>query len=260
MRKNLTLILLMVMICCFGGIAAADDTTPPHAVDTLVVDLNGDGTTIRLDWTGYDESGQGDIASYLVYVETQAFTDVSTLSANAIVEAGVFTYSVGNLTAGNTYFVAVAAKDTSGNALNEVAPVSVVPTDVLPPEDITDQHIERTENSITLSWNPPADTADDLAGYKIYFNEELEGQSLNLEQNSYEKAGLSPGITYSFRISAYDKAGNENAGVAISATTLLIDSGNIIGEIGRIADLNHVERTVMLKVRYTLTLHKFLLL
>ena len=128
MRKIFHLICLLVMVCTLSGIAYAQDTTPPSEVDTLVVDPNGDGTTIQLDWTGYDESGQGDIASYLIYVETQAFTDVSTLSANAIVEAGIFTYSVSNLEEESAYYVAVVARDTSGNShetrFHPAAPIS----------------------------------------------------------------------------------------------------------------------------------------
>ena len=173
MRKIFHLICLLVMVCTLSGIAYAQDTTPPSEVDTLVVDPNGDGTTIQLDWTGYDESGQGDIASYLIYVETQAFTDVSTLSANAIVEAGIFTYSVSNLEEESAYYVAVVARDISGNSHNEVTPISVAPKDVIPPDEATDLHIERTENSITLSWNPPGhlfsrDAVDSILGVLEY--------------------------------------------------------------------------------------------
>ena len=163
MRRFFHLICLLITVCTLSGMAYADDTTPPSEVDTLIVDPNGDGTALRLDWTGYDESGQDDIASYRIYVETQVFADVSTLSANAVVEAGIFTYTVSNLSEGSTYYIAVVARDTSGNSLSEVTPTSVAPKDVIPPDEVADLHIERTETSITLSWNPPGDVADDIS-------------------------------------------------------------------------------------------------
>ncbi|MCP4690720.1 MAG: hypothetical protein GY859_21885, partial [Desulfobacterales bacterium] len=71
-------------------VSVAYDNIPPAAVTTLTADPEGDGTEISLDWTGYDEAGQGDVASYRIYAETANFTDASGLTARGTASAGQF--------------------------------------------------------------------------------------------------------------------------------------------------------------------------
>ena len=124
------------------------DDIPPLAVDTLTANGQGDGMTVVLDWTGYDESLHGDIASYRIYYETSSFTDVTTHTIRGTVPAGAFTYTVLNLTKGTTYWFAVVAVDVMGNALNTVTPVTCVPTDIVPPEDVTNLNVQSFENKL----------------------------------------------------------------------------------------------------------------
>ena len=87
------------------------DDIPPPPVTSFMLDGRGDGTTVELNWNGYDEGGHGDVNFYRIYVETAAFTDVSGLTPRDTVPAGHFTATVRNLARGTTYWFAVVAVD-----------------------------------------------------------------------------------------------------------------------------------------------------
>ncbi|HUT69838.1 MAG TPA: Calx-beta domain-containing protein [Desulfatiglandales bacterium] len=203
------------------------DDIPPLPVDTLTANGEGNGTTVTLDWTGYDESVHGDIASYRIYYATSSFTDVSGLTVHATVNAGTFTYPVQNLTKGTTYWFAVVAVDLMGNANTTVTPVSAVPTDRLPPEEVTNLQVECFDTRLVFTWEHSANTHGDLAGYKAYFNNATQGVILPSSQNTHEETGLSLATAYPFRITAYDTDGNESSGVLITGITLLDNPANI---------------------------------
>ena len=63
------------------GLDITFDDIPPPPVNTLTLNGQGDGGTVYLNWSGYDESIHGDIAFYRIYVETNGFRHVSGLTA-----------------------------------------------------------------------------------------------------------------------------------------------------------------------------------
>ena len=115
-----------------GATIVYDDIAPIPV--TLSADGSGIGTTVTLDWTGYDEAGQEDVASYHVYVDTGLFTQVGSMSPVATLPAGTFTYEVSGLVTGTQYYFAVVAEDTNGNAATSATPLSATPADTVPPE------------------------------------------------------------------------------------------------------------------------------
>ena len=72
-------------------------------------------------------------------------------------------------------------------------------------------------NSATLTWDPPATSADgtpltDLAGYTIYYGTSSLNYTVSIDVGNvttYKIDNLSPG-TYYFSVTAYDTAGNES--------------------------------------------------
>jgi large repetitive protein len=50
------------------------DDDAPAPVTTLVLDPKGDGKTVKLNWSGYNESLTGDIAGYKIYAQSSAFS------------------------------------------------------------------------------------------------------------------------------------------------------------------------------------------
>ncbi len=146
-----------------SAVIVYDDISPLPVVQ-LTADGDGDGTTVVLDWTGYDEAGQGDIASYNIYVETALFTQIGGRTPLTTVAAGTFTFTVENLVQGQTYYFAVTGVDVNGNEPFSVTPVSAIPTDILPPE-LTGLDWLDNDNSFGLS------TGDQ---YVFHFSEPME--------------------------------------------------------------------------------------
>ncbi|MCG8552242.1 MAG: right-handed parallel beta-helix repeat-containing protein, partial [Desulfobacterales bacterium] len=104
------------------------DDLSPQPVDALTVNALGIGTVAELRWVGYDETVDGDIAGYRVYIDTNSFSDVTSMTPAASVPAGIKTYNFTGLTRGQTYFFAVVAYDLNGSANNSVTPVSATTT------------------------------------------------------------------------------------------------------------------------------------
>jgi chitodextrinase len=75
-----------------------------------------------------------------------------------------------------------------------------------------------TSSTVSLSWTPSTDNVA-VAGYKIYRGGVQVGTS---GTSSFADTGLAPLTTYSYRVSAYDAAGNNSAqSSAVNAATLL---------------------------------------
>ena len=203
------------------------DDTPPLPVDNLVVYPDGDGTYVHLDWNGYDESIHGDIAGYKVYVQTSSFSSITDLTPYATLNAGTFELKADNLTRLTPYFFAVVAVDNSGNFLEDVTPVSATPNDIVPPENVTNLWADCFATGLILYFQHSADSGNDLAGYKVYFNGDTTGEAIAATQNSLEKSDLAPATAYDFKVTSIDVDGNESSGITYQGITLLANPVNM---------------------------------
>ena len=208
-------------------VASIDYESPPLPISNLTASGRGPGTTVSLSWTGYDEMGQGDVASYRVYAADHPFTQIAGMPPTALLPAGSFGYMVTKLVKGTTYYFAVVAVDTRGNAVTSVTPVFAVPTDTTAPENVTALSVQCFADRLLVAWNPSANSAKDLAGYRVYFNRSTEGILVDANLHSFEQAGLKPATAYLFTITAVDTSGNESSGTVIEAITLLENPANL---------------------------------
>ena len=203
------------------------DDTAPLAVDTLAVHPDGDGMSVLAEWTGYDESTHGDIAGYRIYVETSGFDSVVALTPYRTVEAGIFETIIRGLERDRPYYIAVVAVDTTGNALENVSPLSAVPRDILPPKNPTQLSFTCFEDRLILNWIHSQNSDNDLAGYRIYVNGETEPAGIAPDRNQFETTGLTPATAYEFKLTAMDTNGNESSGTTIQGITLLANPLNL---------------------------------
>lgn len=203
------------------------DETAPLPVTNLTADGKGIGTTVTLDWTGYNEQIQGDIESYRVYVEDHLFTQLDGLEPVITLPASTFNYTVSGLLKGTLYYFAVVAVDTMNNALTSVTPVSDIPIDIAAPEDVTNLRVQCFDTRLIFSWDHSANTHGDLEGYKVYFNGAAEVILLPVNQSTYEATDLTAATAYAFTIKAYDPDGNESNGLSITGVTLLLNPANV---------------------------------
>ncbi len=202
----------------------------PLPVTTLRIHDPGTGTSVTLDWMGYDEASQGDIRQYHIYRSGEPFSTTEGLSPWATVPAGVFTHAVTGLPRGAPVWLAVAAVDARGGASPGIAPATVVPEDVQPPEAPSSLSVECFEDRLLFSWSPSADAAGDLSGYRMVFNGEPEPRVIPRDRTSFEVAGLAPATAYPVRLTAVDASGNESPSVSLQAVTLLQNPAGVTAE------------------------------
>ncbi len=212
------------------GVNIIFDDIPPPPVNTLTLNGQGDGTTVYLNWSGYDEAGHGDIEFYRIYVESANFSDVSGLTPHSTTAAGHFSATVHNLSRSTTYYFAVIAVDAMGNAQTTVTPVSGAPLDGVPPEVVTNLQAQSYANRLVFTWNHSADAAGDLAGYRVFFGDDTTGEVIAASQNTYQKTGLAAATGYLFKVFSIDSNTNASDAATVTGVTWLPNPGNPTAE------------------------------
>lgn len=206
------------------------DRIPPAPVAVRAEDA-GTGGVVLLNWSGYDEAAQGDVAAYRVFASRNGLTTIDGLVPNLTVPAGTLSAAVGDLENNTRYHFAVAAVDTGGNIDARVTAASAVPTDITPPAPPGNLRVtERQFSYIGLAWDRGREP--DLAGYRVHVNETGSGAggpfrllSGPLLSTIYRAEGLEMNTTYHFAVDAFDRASpgpnNSTLSAAVSATTKL---------------------------------------
>jgi hypothetical protein len=137
-----------------------------------------------------------------------------------------------DMKAGYDYVLTIAETVTNedGATLPELARTleftakTVDLADVIAPEDITNLLSKAVdETTVSLTWTGSLDSAGDLAKYLVYQSTDggkTFGSAIELAAAavSYNKTGLTPGATYTFRVSAVDSNGNESQGIMTTVT------------------------------------------
>jgi hypothetical protein len=114
-----------------------------------------------------------------------------------------------------------------GNEMEFEAPTLDI-SDLIAPEDVTGLLAALSnESSILLSWTHSENTEGDLIEYLVYqsldgglsFGEAMEVLAAELgDLPTYEIDGLTPGETYTFKVTAVDENGNESDGELTTIT------------------------------------------
>src|SRR5215471_14369070 len=188
--------------------AAAPDTAAPSTPAGLTASAVS-STQINLSWgASTDDVG---VAGYRVY---RNGTLLVTLGA-------VTTLQNTGLSPSTTYSYTVQAIDAAGNASGQSAAASATTLaaagDTTPPSAPTGLKATVVSSAqINLTWKASTDNVG-VAGYTVYLN----GVALTTTTaTSFQHTGLAPSTTYSYRVSAFDAAGNSSAATAaVSAKT-----------------------------------------
>lgn len=132
----------------------------------------------------------------------------------------VTSYNVSWLPTNRTYFAQVIAKDGAGNESESEWSSGVLVDYEAPsvPGGLSAQAVSSTE--VRLTWNASSDACG-VAGYRIYRGGSQVGSSPG---TSFRDSGLAAGVEYSYRVSAYDVAGNESAQSAPIAVSIVESS------------------------------------
>lgn len=116
---------------------------------------------------------------------------------------------------GGTYYYSVRTvmETATGLAVSQSAPeLKVVNTDRYPPQVPSDLTAISDGQVVSLVWTP--NTEADLAGYRI-FRKEAAGEEKRLNEQlltsaAYTDKAVEAGKSYSYRVKAVDKSGNES--------------------------------------------------
>ncbi len=184
----------------------AQDETPPTIPTGVSATVTQSGQ-VYVTWNpSTDNVG---VVGYYVYRDGQ-------LVANT----PGFLYFTDNAPAG-THTYTVSAYDAAGNVSGQSTPSGLVTViaDTQPPSVPGDFTLVPSSSSVVLSWSASTDNVA-VVGYYIYRN----GQKMILQNQitgtSYTDTGLSPGVTYTYQVGAYDAAGNIAKTNPMSVTTI----------------------------------------
>jgi len=244
------------------------DTVPPSSVSTLVsVPASGQAGEGDL-YARWNAPGDNDLTGgasyYMIRYKTSAFTDqadfnaapvyVSTLTPKAA--GSLEGLTLGGLTAGVTYYIAVEAADKAGNtgSLSNMTS-TYAGVDLTPPGAISDLAAVMADfqGQIALTWTAPGEGVKGVAnaGTPSAYIVRYAGFAINSGNFSsplvstftqvwapqaYGQAesrivdGLTPGATYSIAIKAVDERGNTGA-ISNVPTSSATPAGSAAGMI-----------------------------
>ncbi|MGC8912671.1 MAG: fibronectin type III domain-containing protein [Thermoplasmata archaeon] len=184
----------------------------PSAPQHLVA-LPGN-SSVTLTWQPPASDGGSAITAYKVYWGTSAGN-----YTNNVTVGNITSYTIPNLTSGQTYYFAVSAINAAGEGAksNEVsATPCTVPS--------APQNLQATagNGNVTLTWQPPAsDGGSTITAYKIYWGTSAGNYTNNVTVGnitSYTITNLTNGQTYYFAISGINAAGESAKSNEVSAT------------------------------------------
>jgi chitodextrinase len=188
--------------CGAAAVSTADATAP--SVPTNLQGTGASASQVNLTWTASTDNVG--VTGYRVYRNgSQVGTTAST------------GYSDTGLSEATSYSYRVAAYDAAGNTSSQCTAVAVSTLDATAPSVPTNLQATVVSTSrIDLTWTASTDNVA-VAGYRVYRGGSLVASPAGA---SYSDTGLAAGTTYSYRVAAYDAAGNTSAQCgAVSATT-----------------------------------------
>ncbi|WP_193378525.1 fibronectin type III domain-containing protein, partial [Singulisphaera acidiphila] len=197
----------------YSNVITARTSTVPTAPTNLTATAGGNDR-INLAWTDLSTNEQG----FKIERSTDGvnFTQIATVGANQT----AYTVVTG-LTPGTTYSFRVRAYNGDDSAYSNTATAATAT--IVPAAPINPTATAVSNIQINLTW---IDNSDNKIGYKVErstdgvnFTEIATVASTWSSPVTYQAIGLVPATNYTFRIRAYNAAGNSAASSTVSATT-----------------------------------------
>ncbi|MDQ6875239.1 MAG: hypothetical protein M3042_09300 [Actinomycetota bacterium] len=173
-------------------VVSVPDTSAPTAPGTPVATVQAGA--VKLTWTAATDNVG--VTSYRV---TRNGTTLATVAGPTYTDAAV--------QQGQTYSYAVIALDAAGNAGPASAASSVNMPDTVAPATPTGLRGAAGARSVTLTWTAATDNVA-VVGYQIYRG---TAKIATAAGTTYTNVGLKTGTSYTYKIRAYDAAGNLSA-------------------------------------------------
>jgi hypothetical protein len=199
-----------------GTIINDDGPPAPNAPSNLTANATGT-TAIAIAWN--DNSNDEDGFKIERKVNGGSFSEINAAGANSN------SYNDTGLSAGATYVYRIRAYKAAANSgySNEATATTPLP---MAPSNLTAN--ATGASTVSVAW---VDNSSDEDGFKI--ERTLNGGSFSeitrvgANINSYSDTGLSPGMTYVYRVRSFKAAANSNYSNEASATTANAGNGNL---------------------------------
>ncbi|MBW2029867.1 MAG: fibronectin type III domain-containing protein [Deltaproteobacteria bacterium] len=201
---------------------------PPEAFEGKA----GDGQVL-LRWrvekrfSGYDVFRKEGPGSELVKVNTAPIVVLESLTKDGVVRPPDWLYVDRGLQNDRTYSYIVKGRDPYGRLSLPSESIELTPRDLTPPSPPARLTAKvQDDDSVILSWQKSPDP--DLAGYNVYrslsykMGFEKIAAGISPDTLTYRDRGLEPRRSYWYRVTAYDRSGNES-GPSYTAPANLVD-------------------------------------
>ena len=215
-----------------------EDTQAPSTPTSLSATVQS-SSQINLSWTASTDNVS--VTGYRIYrngaqigtSNNTSYTDIG-LSASTTYTYNVLAYDA----AGNESNLSDSVDATTQQESSDTEPPSV-------PQNLS--AIAQSSSQINLNWTSSTDNVA-VTGYRIYRN------GINIAgtvYTSYSDVGLSPQTTYTYRVLAFDAAGN-NSGQSNQASATTLSGGGGGGNTNHAPVLSHIGNKTV-KVNYLLS-------
>jgi Tol biopolymer transport system component len=185
-------------------------TAPTWPTGSTLTAPTRNETSVILAWTA-PEDAEDDLAGYLIYRNNSIAAQLG--------DAYVRTHEITGLSPAAYHTFRVEARDAEGNlSSNGPTITAYTPDFTLPtwPAPVSLEWIDRTSTSITIQWSQAIDNSS-VVGYRIYLRDGGDWKKIidvAAGTNTFDFTCLKPftGVNgkYTFKIGAYDAAGNES--------------------------------------------------
>ena len=205
-------LIVLALLLSPSPVLAAKDRTPPTTPTNLHVTATTENS-VTLAWdASTDTSGN---FSYRVQLVSPSMDKVANQTS--------FTWT--SLSATTTYSFHVYAVDKAGNRSANSNTVTVTTQAVnTAPTTPTNLHATAINTiSVTLAWDPSTDNSDSVR-YRIQMSSIYNSWAMETSQTSLTWTSLSPNVTYSFYVFAFDSSGNRSANSNTLTVTTLADT------------------------------------
>jgi chitodextrinase len=185
-------------------------TPPADPTLDLINNLSMQG--MDLNWTA---DGTSNYEIYRSLATSGTPGPYSIIDTTGVLLSGATIYSVTGLDPGTEYFYYLKAisNNAASNPSNTLSATTTSDTQ-LPstPTNLVEQ--TKTFTNVGLSWDASTDNIQ-VAGYEVYMDNVLIGTTATI---SFAVADLTPGVTYVFKVRAYDSSGNFSSSFSNTAT------------------------------------------
>ncbi len=190
--------------------------TPSASPPSSPTDLSssrGD-QSVELTWSAPSDNGGARIEEYRIYRGNTS----SALARHDIVESNYTSYLDQRLQNGYTYYYYVTAVNSAGESESSQT-VNATPLSV--PDSPQYLLTDRSDHTIQLSWDPPADDGgDEITEYRIYRGTSDSNisyiDSVDANETSYQDTGLTNGETYYYHVTAVNPVGESDPSNLVS--------------------------------------------